>query len=40
LDPRDHLVMDSLKEISDKQRDLKKKLKVSFVNEPGLATIL
>ena len=28
-------MMDSLKEISDKQRDLKKKLKVSFVGEPG-----
>lgn len=27
---------DSLKEISEKQRDLKKKLKVSFVGEPGL----
>ncbi len=33
---RDHLVQDSLKEISEKQRDLKKKLKISFVNEPGL----
>ena len=29
--------MDSLKEISEKQRDLKKKLKVSFVGEPGNA---
>ena len=27
---------DSLKEISEKQKDLKKKLKVSFVGEPGL----
>ena len=27
---------DSLKEISTKQKDLKKKLKVSFVGEPGL----
>ena len=27
---------DSLKEISSKQKDLKKKLKVSFVGEPGL----
>jgi len=33
---RDHLVADSLKEISEKQRDLKKKLKISFLNEPGL----
>ena len=33
---RDHLVTDSLKEISSKQKDLKKKLKVSFVGEPGL----
>ena len=33
---RDHLVSDSLKEISSKQKDLKKKLKVSFVGEPGL----
>ena len=30
------IVSDSLKEISEKQRDLKKKLKVSFVGEPGL----
>jgi E3 ubiquitin-protein ligase HECTD2 len=29
------LVEDSLKEISEKQRDLKKKLKISFVGEPG-----
>ena len=27
---------DSLKEISAKQKDLKKKLKISFVGEPGL----
>ena len=27
---------DSLKEISEKQKDLKKKLKISFVGEPGL----
>lgn len=33
---RDNLVEDSLKEISEKQRDLKKKLKISFINEPGL----
>ncbi|XP_023332612.1 probable E3 ubiquitin-protein ligase HECTD2 [Eurytemora carolleeae] len=33
---RDHLVTDSLKEISAKQKDLKKKLKVSFSGEPGL----
>ena len=33
---RDNLVTDSLKEISSKQKDLKKKLKVSFVGEPGL----
>ena len=33
---RDHLVEDSLKEISAKQRDLKRKLKISFANEPGL----
>ena len=33
---RDNLVTDSLKEISTKQKDLKKKLKVSFVGEPGL----
>ncbi len=33
---RDHLVEDSLKEISEKQKDLKKKLKISFVDEPGL----
>ena len=30
------IVTDSLKEISEKQKDLKKKLKVSFVGEPGL----
>ena len=30
------IVSDSLKEISEKQKDLKKKLKVSFVGEPGL----
>ncbi|CAG0923279.1 unnamed protein product, partial [Notodromas monacha] len=33
---RNHLVADSLKEIGRKQRDLKKKLKVSFEGEPGL----
>lgn len=33
---RDHLVEDSLKEISEKQKDLKKKLKISFTGEPGL----
>ncbi|KAK6635852.1 hypothetical protein RUM44_001106 [Polyplax serrata] len=33
---RSHLVSDSLNEISTKQKDLKKKLKVSFVGEPGL----
>ena len=33
---RDHLVADSMQEISDKQKDLKKKLKVSFMGEPGL----
>ncbi|KAI9562370.1 hypothetical protein GHT06_013335 [Daphnia sinensis] len=33
---RSHLVLDSLNEISIKQRDLKKKLRVSFVGEPGL----
>ena len=27
---------DSLKEISEKQKDLKKKLKINFVGEPGL----
>ena len=32
------IVSDSLKEISEKQKDLKKKLKVSFVGEPGLGT--
>ena len=30
------MVEDSLKEISEKQKDLKKKLKISFVGEPGL----
>ena len=30
------IVSDSLKEISEKQKDLKKKLKVSFLGEPGL----
>lgn len=33
---RNNIVSDSLKEISEKQKDLKKKLKVSFVGEPGL----
>ncbi|KAJ9584732.1 hypothetical protein L9F63_020937, partial [Diploptera punctata] len=33
---RSHLVSDSLNEIASKQKDLKKKLKVSFVGEPGL----
>ena len=33
---RDHLVADSMQEISAKQKDLKKKLKVSFLGEPGL----
>ncbi|XP_059179233.1 probable E3 ubiquitin-protein ligase HECTD2 isoform X2 [Physella acuta] len=33
---RSHLVSDSLSEISKKQHDLKKKLKVSFAGEPGL----
>ena len=33
---RSNLVEDSLKEISEKQKDLKKKLKISFVGEPGL----
>ena len=33
---RSNLVEDSLKEISGKQKDLKKKLKISFVGEPGL----
>lgn len=33
---RSHLVSDSLNEISIKHKDLKKKLKVSFVGEPGL----
>ncbi|XP_071443189.1 probable E3 ubiquitin-protein ligase HECTD2 [Hetaerina americana] len=33
---RSHLVSDSLNEISTKKEDLKKKLKVSFVGEPGL----
>lgn len=33
---RESLVQDSLKEISEKQRDLKKKLKISFAGEPGL----
>lgn len=30
------MVEDSLKEISEKQKDLKKKLKINFVGEPGL----
>ncbi|GFR03913.1 probable E3 ubiquitin-protein ligase HECTD2 [Trichonephila clavata] len=33
---RSHLVSDSLNEIARKQSDLKKKLKVTFVGEPGL----
>ncbi|KAG1677786.1 putative E3 ubiquitin-protein ligase HECTD2 [Nymphon striatum] len=33
---RSHLVSDSLNEIVKKQADLKKKLRVSFVGEPGL----
>lgn len=33
---RSHLIHDSLNEISRKQRDLKKKLKVTFTGEPGL----
>ncbi|XP_068745773.1 probable E3 ubiquitin-protein ligase HECTD2 [Montipora capricornis] len=33
---RSHLIHDSLNEISRKQRDLKKKLKVTFAGEPGL----
>ncbi|XP_050546216.1 probable E3 ubiquitin-protein ligase HECTD2 isoform X2 [Daktulosphaira vitifoliae] len=33
---RSHLVQDSLNEIAFKQKDLKKKLKVSFAGEPGL----
>jgi len=33
---RNNIVSDSLKEISEKQKDLKKKLKVSFLGEPGL----
>ena len=33
---RSHLLSDSLSEISRKQLDLKKKLKVTFVGEPGL----
>ncbi|GIY20830.1 probable E3 ubiquitin-protein ligase HECTD2 [Caerostris darwini] len=33
---RSHLVCDSLNEIARKQSDLKKKLKVTFVGEPGL----
>ncbi|KAG8223038.1 hypothetical protein J437_LFUL001360 [Ladona fulva] len=33
---RSHLVSDSLNEIAAKQQDLKKKLKVSFIGEPGL----
>ncbi|KAK2167348.1 hypothetical protein LSH36_29g07011 [Paralvinella palmiformis] len=33
---RSHLVSDSLNEISRKQHDLKKKLKVTFHGEPGL----
>ena len=33
---RFHLVSDSLNEIFLKQKDLKKKLKVSFIGEPGL----
>lgn len=32
---RAHLVSDSLNEIARKQADLKKKLKVTFVGEPG-----
>ena len=33
---RDHLISDSLNEISHKRADLKKKLKVTFVGEPGV----
>ncbi|XP_076315726.1 putative E3 ubiquitin-protein ligase HECTD2 [Tachypleus tridentatus] len=33
---RSHLVSDSLNEVARKQSDLKKKLKVTFVGEPGL----
>ncbi|XP_050421028.1 probable E3 ubiquitin-protein ligase HECTD2 isoform X2 [Adelges cooleyi] len=33
---RSHLVQDSLNEIAFKQKDLKKKLKVTFAGEPGL----
>ncbi|RWS05224.1 putative E3 ubiquitin-protein ligase HECTD2-like protein, partial [Dinothrombium tinctorium] len=33
---RSHLVSDSLHEIARKQSDLKKKLKVTFIGEPGL----
>ncbi|XP_028391449.1 probable E3 ubiquitin-protein ligase HECTD2 [Dendronephthya gigantea] len=33
---RDHLISDSLNEISHKRNDLKKKLKVTFVGEPGV----
>ncbi|XP_052227166.1 probable E3 ubiquitin-protein ligase HECTD2 isoform X2 [Dreissena polymorpha] len=33
---REHLVSDSLNEISKKHHDLKKKLKVTFAGEPGL----
>ena len=33
---RDHLISDSLNEISHKRTDLKKKLKVTFVGEPGV----
>ncbi|XP_072158067.1 probable E3 ubiquitin-protein ligase HECTD2, partial [Bemisia tabaci] len=33
---RSHLISDSLNEIATKQKDLKKKLKVSFISEPGL----
>uniref|UniRef100_T1J0Y5 HECT-type E3 ubiquitin transferase n=1 Tax=Strigamia maritima TaxID=126957 RepID=T1J0Y5_STRMM len=33
---RSHLVLDSLHEIAKKQKDLKKKLKVTFEGEPGL----
>lgn len=33
---RSYLISDSLNEISRKQRDLKKKLKVTFAGEPGL----
>jgi E3 ubiquitin-protein ligase HECTD2 len=33
---RNELVADSLKEVARKQKDLKKKLKVTFDGEPGL----